>query len=261
MQGLEIKNSRGHAYVCRGCRYDVFRRLSIHDNVRAGLTLRDAGTVGNQILDSDFFDNYDPAEHGRVGIGLGFRAGSGDGNLVRGNRAFDNADNGFDLGDFASPVTVEHNWAYGNGVNRWHVADWQSNADGFHLGGGNPPPAVAHVLRDNAAWDNVYTGFSTSANRGALRLTDNTAFRNGTEGFYLIDAIGSTVSGNAAAGNRYAAIVATDATLRGNNWLAQFRSTDPAVAQGPRAADGTLPRGDFLVGTDGIGARMSERDR
>ncbi|GIF00110.1 sigma-70 family RNA polymerase sigma factor [Paractinoplanes rishiriensis] len=263
VQGLEIKNSQSHAYACTACQFNVLQRLSIHDNVRSALTLRDEGTVGNQVLDSDFFNNFDPTEGGRAGIGLGIGNGAGEGNVLRGNRAFNNADNGFDLGDWASPVTVEHNWAFGNGVNRWNVAEWRSNADGFHLGGGNPPPAAAHVLRHNAAWDNASSGFTSSGNRGALQLSNNTAFRNGADGFYLLDAAGCTVHDNVSAGNDGAPARLGDCPAqRGNAWLtgdgaAQFRSTDPSAAQGPRAAGGVLPNVDFLVSPNGAGATMS----
>jgi RNA polymerase sigma factor (sigma-70 family) len=251
VQGLEIKNSRSHAYVCRACRYNIFQRLSIHHNARSSLTLRDPGTVGNRVLDSDFFHNYDPADRGRSGIGLAVKFGSGENNLIRGNRAFNNADNGFDLGEFTSPVTVERNWAYGNGFDRWNVAGWQSNADGFHLGGGNPPLAGAHVLRQNYAWDNVNHGFSDAGNLGALRLSDNTAFRNGGTGFFVPEAA-ATLRGNAAIDNAAPASVGAGSTLDGNTWqtgvrtAAMFRSTDPTTAQGPRPANGALPRTDFL---------------
>jgi len=70
VRGLEIKSSRSHAYVCRSCRANVFQRLSIHDNVRSGLTLRDPDTIGNQVLDSDFFNNFDPDDRGRSGVEL-----------------------------------------------------------------------------------------------------------------------------------------------------------------------------------------------
>jgi RNA polymerase sigma factor (sigma-70 family) len=252
VQGLEIKNSRSHAYVCRACRYNIFRRLSIHHNARSSLTLRDPGTVGNRVLDSDFFHNYDPDDRGRSGIGLAIKFGAGEGNLIRGNRAFNNADNGFDLGEFTSPVAVERNWAYGNGINRWDVAGWQSNADGFHLGGGDPPLAAAHVLRENYAWDNINSGFADAGNRGALQLSDNTAFRNGGTGFAML-AAAATLRGNAAIDNTDPASVGAGTTLRGNTWeaggrtAAMFRSIDPRVAQGPRSADGTLPRTDFLT--------------
>jgi RNA polymerase sigma factor (sigma-70 family) len=265
VQGLEIKGSRSHAYVCLACRHDVFRRLSVHDNVESGLTLRNDGTIGNQVLDSDFYRNRNPADQGRTGIGLGVKFGDGDGNVIRGCRAFDNADDGFDLGDFRSPVTLEYNWAYGNGVNRWGVRDWQSNGNGFTLGGGSPPAAAAHLLRHNAAWDNIHHGFTDGGNRATLQLTNNTAYRNGAAGFVMADApatLRSSVAiGNPTAVTANAAVQASRNTWDGGTWTAaMFRSTDPAAAQGARAPDGSLPPTSFLSTGNGMGASMTGGD-
>ena len=260
VQGLEVRNSRSHAWVCRGCAYTVFQRLSMHDNAESGLTLRDPGTVGNRVLDSDFFRTYDPAGGGRSGIGLAIRFGDGAGNVVRGNRAFHNADNGIDVGSFAGAVTLEYNWAYGNGVNRWAVAGWQSNANGFMLGGGSSPiPAAAHRLRHNAAWDNVNDGFADGGNTGAVELTNNTAFRNGAAGFTLTVAAAVTRS-NASAGNAVDVRAGPAVRANRNTWdgtAAAFRSADPAAAEGPRDPDGTLPATTFLSTGTGVGAAMS----
>ncbi|MET0415095.1 MAG: sigma-70 family RNA polymerase sigma factor, partial [Actinoplanes sp.] len=160
VQGLEILNAKSHAYVCSACRANVFRRLAMHDNVRSGMMLRDDGTTGNQVLDSDFWANE--------GIGLGVQFGGGDGNLVRGNRFWGNGASGLDL-KFDDQVTVEYNWSYDNGGN------------GFVLTG-----AGAHRLRHNAAWDNRNHGFTDDAgDPAALSLDNNTAFRNSRTGFAL----------------------------------------------------------------------------
>jgi RNA polymerase sigma factor (sigma-70 family) len=260
VQGLEIKNSSSHAYVCVSCRGNTFRRLSIHDNVRSGLTLRDPGTVDNQVLDSDFYRNYDPADQGRSGVGLAIKFGAGAGNVVRGCRAFDNADSGFDLGEFADAVRLEYNWAYGNGVNRWSAPIWQSNADGFHLGGGPPAP---HVLRHNASWANAGHGFSDGGNSGRLELSNNTAFRNGGTGFHLPTAP-STVRSNASIDNARDAELRTGTGSSRNTWdggswaVSAFESTDPSGAQGQRRPDGRLPSTDYLTTGRGVGASMRE---
>jgi RNA polymerase sigma factor (sigma-70 family) len=262
VRGLEITGSSSHAYVCTSCRGNVFAALSIHDNVRSGLTLRDEGTVDNQVLDSDFYRNYDPREKGRAGVGLAIKFGDGTGNVVRGCRAFDNADSGFDVGHFADPVRLERNWAYGNGTNRWNAPEWQANADGFHLGGGSPAPAAAHELRDNAAWDNAGHGFADGGNPGAIRLERNTAYRNGAIGFHLPTAT-ALLSRNAAVDNGTAAEIGDDQarseanTWDGGTWDARmFRSTDPVTATGPRRPDGSLPATRFLTGESGFGAAM-----
>jgi RNA polymerase sigma factor (sigma-70 family) len=252
VQGLEVRGSRSHAYVCRACSNTVFRRLSLHDNARSGLLLRDPGTTANQVLDSDFSANRDPSGATGVGIGLGVQFGSGAGNLIRGNRASGNAAVGFDLGSFASPVTVEYNWAYGNG------------ASGFTLGGNDPPVIAAHRLRHDAAWDNGGDGFTDEGNTAALELTNNTAFRNRGTGFALPHAA-AVLRGNASIANADAESLAPAARADRNSWqqedwsAARFRSIDPAEAQGPRTAAGKLPGTAFLTTGNGVGASMSGR--
>lgn len=244
IQGLEIKNAPSHAYVCRGCRDTVFQRLNLHDNARSGLQLRDPGTSGNRVLDSDFTANR--GEPG-AGTGLSIQFGAGDGNLVRGNRFRGNGAAGLDLGAFTSAVTIEHNWAYGNG------------GSGFVLGGGDPAATAPHTLRHNAAWDNGSHGFADEGNTAALELTSNTAFRNRGTGFHLPDAA-ATVRSAVAVENDRPFELSPGAAQSRNSWqreTAPFRSTDPAEADGPRPASGGLPRTAFLTTGDGIGASMN----
>ncbi|WP_328474938.1 sigma-70 family RNA polymerase sigma factor [Actinoplanes sp. NBC_00393] len=242
VRDLAVTGSLSHAYVCVSCAGTVFQRLALHGNVRGALTLRDPGTVANQVLDCDFFDNR--------GTGLGIKFGSGAGNLVRGNRAFRNGDNGFDFGDFASPVTLDTNWSFDNAIN------------GFALGGGDPAPRAAHVLRNNAAWANAGHGFSDDENAAPIRLIGNTAWRNRVAGFSLPSGV-AHLRGNVAAGNRTPVILTSRADAAGNTWhrgaiapATVFRSTDPASAEGPRRPDGSLPVTSFLVSRSGSGATM-----
>ncbi|WP_433043635.1 sigma-70 family RNA polymerase sigma factor [Dactylosporangium sp. CS-033363] len=263
VQGLEIKNSASHAYVCLSCEQNVFQRLSLHDNVESGLTLRGAGTTGNQVLDSDFWANHNPADQGQSGIGLGIKFGSGDGNVVRGCRAFDNADDGFDFGEFAGPIDIQHNWAFGNGVNRWNVSGWRGNGNGFTFGGGSPVVGASHSVRHNAAWENGHDGFADGGNPAELRLSNNTAYRNGATGFGMA-ATPATLRANVAIGNDDSVSMGAGVHTSRNTWdegswsASMFRSTDPAVAEGARRADGTLPVTDFLTTGNGMGASMSE---
>ncbi|WP_405811605.1 sigma-70 family RNA polymerase sigma factor [Streptomyces sp. NBC_01520] len=249
VQGLEIQGSTSHAYVCRGCRDTVFRGLSLHDNAKSGLTLRDSGTEDNTVLDSDFHSN---GPKPGAGVGLAVKFGSGGGNVVRGCRAFGNGADGIDLGGFTTPVTVENTWSYRNG-------------NGFTLGGGNTAASVAHVLTDDAAWDNAGLGFNDEGNSGAVRLTRNTAFRNGT-GFYLASS-SAVLNANAAVDNTEGPepVLADSARSEGNTWdggggsPSMFATTDPATAESPRSADAALPRTSFLAPAgQQPGARMAE---
>ncbi|HEY0001963.1 MAG TPA: sigma-70 family RNA polymerase sigma factor [Actinoplanes sp.] len=243
IQGLEVKNAKSHAYVCRACHDNVFRRLSMHDNAGAGLMLRDAGTTQNQVLDSDFFNN-----NGKAG-GLCVQLGVGDGNTLRGNRAFGNAAAGFDLGDFRSPLTLEYNWSFRNGAN------------GFVLNGG---AAAAHSLRHNAAWDNGGHGFTDDGGSvgAAIVIGNNTAYRNHGTGFALTNPA-AILRYNVAVDNGAAFALPAEASQNRNSWqeagwsAAKFRTTNPATAEAPRPADGGLPSTVFLNTGNGVGASMS----
>lgn len=244
VRGLEIHGSASHAYVCRGCSHTVFQSLSLHDNAESGLTLRDSGTEADSVLDSDFYSNHGTGNDGNGGVGLAIKFGSGAGNLVKGCRTYDNADEGVDLGGFTSPVTVESNWSFGNG-------------NGFTLGGGHTRAAVAHVVRNNAAWENTGLGFTDEGNPGRLSLSHNTAYRNGVDGFHLTTAA-AVASANVAKANGRDVALGDGVRSTANTWddggrAALFVSTDPDSARGPRPADGALPRTGFLAPRAGAG--------
>ncbi|MEU0554073.1 hypothetical protein [Dactylosporangium sp. NPDC006015] len=93
------------------------------------------------------------------------------------------------------------------------------------------------------------TGSPTREFRGAIRLTANTAWRNGDAGFTCTDAAAALQGNLAVANRRTQAVPRAD----GRPWpagavatRADFRSTDPTVAEGARQADGRLPLTDFL---------------
>ncbi|MEU8679450.1 sigma-70 family RNA polymerase sigma factor [Streptomyces sp. NPDC048560] len=260
VRGLEIRGSASHAYVCIGCAHMVFERLSLHDNAESGLTLRGGGTVANSVLDSDFYANRGTEDHGRSGVGLAIKFGSGTGNVVRGCRTYDNANDGLDLGGFTSPVTVESNWSFGNGVNRWQDTDWQGNGNGFTLGGGGTRAVVAHVVRNNAAWDNTGLGFNDEGNPGRIALTRNTAYRNGVDGFHLPTAA-AVAHANVAVGNGRDAVLGRGVRSTENTWdsggnTGLFVSTDPAGSRSARPPGGGLPPTAFLRPRDPIGAGL-----
>jgi hypothetical protein len=218
--------------VCSSCTHMLFRGLALHDNARSGLMLRDPGTTGNQVLNSDFYDN---------GTGLSIQFGDGAGNLVRGNRSWGNQAAGFDLGDFGSPVTLEYDWAYRN------------KRTGFALAGGTV--TAAHSLRHDVTWDNGGNGFTDDGAGAPVSVVNCTAFRNGEAG-YAFRAGPVLLRSDVAVANRTPAALSAEAQQSRNDWAATFRSTDPASAAGPRRADGSLPRTTFLVTDDGTGASM-----
>ncbi|MFE1945723.1 right-handed parallel beta-helix repeat-containing protein [Streptomyces massasporeus] len=260
VQDLAFVNSPAQGFVATSSVGGVFRNLVTADNGDSGFTLRGDGTTGNLVQNLDSHGNYDPAGHGQNADGIAVKFGSGSGNRIAGARLYGNSDDGLDLWQFSSPVTIEHSWAFGNGENRWNDAAFEGNGNGFKLGGGGA--SVAHVVDNNAAWDNTLHGFTENSNTGAIALNRNTAYANAESGFYF--ATGTARLGrNLAVGDKGGAAKLGSSTVSaGNTWdsgiaTPPFRSTDATGAYGARRADGSLPATTFLTtGSTTIGSTM-----
>jgi parallel beta-helix repeat protein len=259
--GLEIINGP-YAIYCNACNNNVFERLVTRDNYESGLQLQGASS-NNLILNLDSYGNRDPRKNGESADGLAIKEGSGDGNVVRGARLWNNVDDGFDAWEFLSPIRIENTIAYGNGFNRWNFPDFQGDGNGFKLGGGDEDLPAGHNVRNSIAFDNAAGGFIDNANPGAMTLDHNTAYRNAETGFDVADSR-STLTKNLAVSNGTAVSLGSS-TGSGNSWDiggtwndSSLISTNPATITGPRTATGDIPRSDFLVprnGTD-VGARI-----
>ncbi|MEU9255405.1 right-handed parallel beta-helix repeat-containing protein [Streptomyces sp. NPDC048270] len=267
VSNLTFRNSPSHGVVLTSSVGGVFRNLRTHGNGDSGFTLRGDGTNDNLIQNLDSYDNYDPRTHGQNADGLAIKFGSGTNNKVVGARLWNNADDGVDLWEWASPVRIEGSWAYGNGENRWNDPAFEGNGNGFKLGGGGA--SAAHVVTGNAAWNNRLHGFTENSNPGALILHRNTAYANHADGFFFVSSP-SRLSRNLAAQNTGGtAKLGHRAVSAANSWDAKgeggpspdgrsfLRSIDATTAYGPRKADGSLPATTFLTtGTEAIGAAM-----
>ncbi|MFJ1970501.1 right-handed parallel beta-helix repeat-containing protein [Streptomyces sp. NPDC087903] len=260
VENLTFQNSPAQGFVATSSVGGVFGNLVTADNGDSGFTLRGDGTTGNLVRNLDSHGNYDAAGHGRNADGIAIKFGSGTGNKVTGARLSGNSDDGLDLWQFSSPVTVEHSWAFGNGRNRWGDPAFEGNGNGFKLGGGGV--AVAHLVNDNAAWDNASNGFTENSNTGAIALNRNTAYGNAKAGFFFA-AGRARAARNLAVGDRGGPSELGPSTVSAaNNWdsgvgAPAFRSTDATTAYGVRRPDGSLPATAFLTtGSTAIGSTM-----
>ncbi|MFJ9719700.1 right-handed parallel beta-helix repeat-containing protein [Streptomyces sp. NPDC101213] len=260
VQNLTFQKSPAQGLVVTSSTGGVFRNLVTAGNGDTGFTLRGDGTVGNLVQNLDSHGNYDPAGHGQNADGIAVKFGSGTGNRITGARLYDNSDDGLDLWQFSTAVTVEHSWAFGNGRNRWGDTAFEGNGNGFELGGGGV--VVAHVVNGNAAWDNALNGFTENSNPGAIALNRNTAYANAQAGFSFATGKARLARNLAVADQGGPAKPGPATVSAANNWDAgvgtpAFRSTDATTAYGARAADGSLPATTFLTtGSTTIGATM-----
>jgi len=261
VQNLTFQNSPAQGFVVTSSTGGVFKNLVTANNGDSGFTLRGDNTVNNLVQNLDSYGNYDPAGHGQNADGIAIKFGSGTGNKVTGARLYNNSDDGLDLWQFSSPVTIEHSWAFGNGKNRWGDSAFEGNGNGFKLGGGGV--AVAHVVNNNAAWDNTLNGFTENSNTGAIVLNRNTAYSNAQTGFYFATGKARLARNLAVSNKGGLDKVSSKVVSAANNWdsgvsTPGFRSTDATTAYGARTSDGSLPATTFLTtGSTTIGSTMN----
>ncbi|WP_405642634.1 right-handed parallel beta-helix repeat-containing protein [Streptomyces sp. NBC_00019] len=261
VQNLTFQNSPAQGFVVTSSVGGVFKNLVTANNGDSGFTLRGDGTTNNLVQNLDSHGNYDPAGHGQNADGIAVKFGSGTGNRITGARLYNNSDDGLDLWQFSSPVTIEHSWAFGNGKNRWNDSAFEGNGNGYKLGGGGV--TVAHVVKNNAAWDNTLNGFTENSNPGAIVLNRNTAYANAEAGFYF--ATGKArLARNLAVSNKGGLSKLGPSTVSAaNNWdsgvsTPSLKSTDAATAYASRQSNGALPATTFLTtGSTAIGSTMN----
>jgi hypothetical protein len=261
VQNLTFQNAPAQGLVVTSSVGGVFTNLVTAGNGDSGFTLRGDGTTDNLVRNLDSYGNYDPSGHGQNADGIAVKFGSGTGNKITGARLYNNSDDGLDLWQFSSPVTIEHTWAFGNGKNRWGDSAFEGNGNGFKLGGGGA--SVAHVVNDNAAWGNMRHGFTENSNTGAIALHRNTAYANARSGFSFTTGKGRLARNLAVSNKGGPAKVGSSTVCAANSWdspvaAPSFRSTDATTAYGARAADGSLPATTFLTtGSPTIGSTMN----
>ncbi|KAJ4300972.1 hypothetical protein N0V90_003061 [Kalmusia sp. IMI 367209] len=257
---LELINGPYGIYA-RDASHNYYELIITHDNYETGFQLEGA-SANNTVLYLDSYRNRDPRKNGESADGFACKDGTGEGNVLRNARLWDNVDDGLDLFMFGSPVTIEEVYAWGNGFNRWGFSNFNGDGNGFKLGITDNPPAN-HIVRNSIAFANAKKGFIDNGNPGALTVERNTAWNNGDVGFNFRSS-SSSLKANIAAVNVGSAQVTLVSTVKatGNSWQSgtwsnsSFVSVDPATLKKARGTDGRVPASDFLVPKSGeaIGA-------
>jgi len=239
--------------------HGIYEQLNLHHNMGPGLFIKDGAY--NLVLNSDSHHNYDPYTSngaGQSADGFGAHVSAGHpGNVFRGCRAWANTDDGFDLINAYSPVTIEQSWAWDHGyLPGTRTALPAGNGNGIKAGGyGGKYVAngVKHVVRFSVAFGNKVNGFYANHHPLALDFHDNTAFANGTDFNMLgIAPDGSTINLGTLRNNLSPApkaaqkVDGTDSA--DNSWDSMatvadtgFESLSKAGWDAPRKPDGSLP--------------------
>jgi hypothetical protein len=257
LRGLEVRGVRqlivGDSWSVRiRGDHNVLEQLHVHDGEAPGIFITSG--AHNLVLNCDSHHNYDPLEQGGNADGFGCHSTGGD-NVLRGCRAWENSDDGYDFINAAGPCIAEGSWAFRNGF----IPDTTTvvgNGAGFKSGGFGVPPNVPatgaprHVVRGNLAFGNLI-GIYANYHPGGIDFLNNTAFDNPAN-FDMRTAGGTSshkLRNNVAAGTGKTIVSLNGGTDTSNSWTlpvqvssADFLSLDKALATAPRQADGSLPR-------------------
>ncbi|KAJ2896243.1 pectate lyase [Zalerion maritima] len=250
---LELINGPYGVYI-RDSDSTHWERISTHDNYESGFQIQ-GSSAHNSVYYLDSYRNRDPRKNGESADGFACKEGDGDGNILKGARLWDNVDDGLDLWEFRSAVTIEDTISWGNGFNRWGFDDFGGDGNGFKLGGGNEGDTgpADHVVRNCIAWGNSAKGFTDNSQEGDFVVKSNTAWENGDSGFEFDDA-DATLTKNLAVGNDNSEADLDGQTESGNSWNtgssytnSSFKSIDVSLVRGDRMYDGRIEPSDFLL--------------
>lgn len=215
-----------------------------------------AGAVNTRILNCDSFRNCDTSTGGENGDG--FAAKEGTGTIFVGCRAWENADDGWDVYGGNQPILIDSCWSWGNGVNYWpeYVSSYQGDGNGFKLGGGggvdgNAPNVVLHSF----AFNNVGKGFDQNHNAWGVTCIHCTGFNNngmGNFAFQEVPSQGKHIMINNLSFGGTGQNIATGSIETTNSWNLgltissnQFENLNTADAYLPRNDDYLLTNPSF----------------
>ncbi len=269
IKGLEIRNApAGGLLIYAASHSNIIESNDIHHNGRisqyagSGIQLLGSG-ANNLILNNDLHHNRDVNKGNADGFAGGGTTGTG--NVVRGNRAWRNSDDGFDFFNSQDNTSggayiIENNWAWENGYDDKLQPLGEGNA--FKLGGtrsGTSGKSGGHTVKNNMAWRNRGHGFLENGANISLFLFNNTAWNHPGDN-YLFQKTVSTFHNNIDYVNGQGRHINASSNVTHNSWTLpvtvtndDFVSLDYSNAFGPRDADGSLPTINFLrlaVGSD-----------
>ena len=269
IKGLEITGAPDNAIKVEGS-HNVIENCVLHHNgdsgLQIGLTKKSTNdgslTCSNLVLNCDSFRNFDVRTKGENADGFACKLFPGPGNKFIGCRAWENADDGWDLYMTTYAVTIENCWAWHNGDATLFAATNGYNGDGngFKLGGQNQP--ACHLVRNCLAFDNSRgIGFEDNNNTAAITLLNCTAWGNrcNFEFKKYPHVLKNCVAFDPVAARqdvKLEAMVVADH----NSWAPEpkkptkfisfatagdFVSLDKSLAAAPRGEDGSLPENNF----------------
>jgi len=255
--------------------HNIFELLTVHD---CGFGIHIGGSSDdNLFLNCDIYNIYDPLSTSMVdgslvadpyedgdGFSIGY-GGLGTTNTYRGCRAWNIADDGWDLWRSDSHVIIDRCWTWNCGF----APDGSigGNGNGFKLGitetstawAGNPP--ILRTITNSITYGNRASGVHQNGSYCATQFYNNIAYDNGDYGFWMASYnVPHVFKNNISYANGYAAITTAESIVEYNTFLVGNNQTNPSFnvtdndfisinassLSAPRQANGDLPVIQFL---------------
>ena len=255
--------------------HNIFELLTVHD---CGFGIHIGGSSDdNLFLNCDIYNIYDPLSTSSVdgslvadpyedgdGFSIGY-GGLGTTNTYRGCRAWNIADDGWDLWRSDSHVIIDRCWTWNCGF----APDGSigGNGNGFKLGitetstawAGNPP--ILRTITNSITYGNRASGVHQNGSYCATQFYNNIAYDNGDYGFWMASYnVPHVFKNNISYANGYAAITTAESIVEYNTFLVGNNQTNPSFnvtdndfisinassLSAPRQANGDLPVIQFL---------------
>jgi pectate disaccharide-lyase len=195
IRGLEIANTGDNCINISGS-HNTVEDVIMHDCGDTGLQITVSAaqaadnTLGayNTILNCDSYANLDATTGGENADGFAAKLQIGPGNVFRGCRAWNNADDGWDFFASNDVVVVDNCWAFLNGKTVSGKSNPQGDGNGFKLGGkpaDNDPAqgGAVHQVTHSSSFENLKCGFVRNNNPFKPALS-NCAARSNPTGDY-----------------------------------------------------------------------------
>lgn len=238
-----------------------------HDFSTSGFGSSNDGShcAWNDIIDCDSYLNCDADNFGSDADGFACKMHNGKGNRFIRCRAWDNADDAWDLYETDYPVYILECWAWGSG--RAENFDWvqasgsfQGNGNGIKLGGNGTGGSSKgkHVVYNTVAFNCNKTGsvkgFDQNSHGDGVLVVNCLGFGNGKDFMFEKNSYQCEYYNNVCFGeieiaagslNSHNAMLSTSdeawtATLNGFT-LNDYESLTESDAKAPRGLDGSLP--------------------
>jgi len=289
LKGFEIYAAADNGIKIEG-NHNIIERLVIHHCGDSGIQLGFGHTTNqnnpynlcayNTILNCDAYRNYDYDNYGSDADGFACKMHNGKGNVFYGCRAWENADDAWDLFETDWPVGIYYCWAWHSGDKTffldWHktrtgfaTSSFQGNGNGIKLGGDGAggqskgTHVIGHCISFNNNKTSSVKGFDHNSHKGGILLYHCLGWNNGYN--FMFETAAASGSKNVFVNNvsinglRNDIEIVPGSTEMNNSWnlpaikagTDDYLDLSEEAAKAPRQTDGSLPQNGFARLTKG----------